>query len=97
MTFNLQNTGNIAGNEVVQLYIKDLQSSVDRPVKELKGFKKIGLKPGESKSVQFTIDKNALSFFDPKTKEWTVERGEFEILVGSSSQDIKLKDTFTLK
>jgi beta-glucosidase len=97
VTFNLHNTGNIAGNEVVQLYIKDLQSSVDRPVKELKGFKKIGLKPGELKSVQFTIDKNALSFFDPKTKEWIAESGEFEVIIGSSSQDIKLKDTFTLK
>lgn len=97
VTFKLKNSGNMVGSEVVQLYIRDLQSSVDRPVKELKAFKKIGLKAGDEKPAQFTIDKNALSFFDPKTKEWVAENGEFEILIGSSSQDIKLKETFTLK
>jgi len=94
---SVKNTGNVNGSEVVQLYIKDIQSSIDRPVKELKGFKKVNLNPGEEKVVEFTIDKNALSFFDPKTKEWTAENGEFEILIGSSSQDIKLKEKFTLK
>ncbi|MBK7499095.1 MAG: glycoside hydrolase family 3 C-terminal domain-containing protein [Ignavibacteriales bacterium] len=94
---SIKNTGNVNGSEVVQLYIKDIQSSIDRPVKELKGFKKVNLNPGEEKVVEFTIDKNALSFFDPKTKEWTAENGEFEILIGSSSQDIKLKEKFTLK
>ena len=95
--FSVKNTGNVNGSEVVQLYIKDIKSSIDRPVKELKGFKKVNLNPGEEKVVEFTIDKNALSFFDPKTKEWTAENGEFEILIGSSSQDIKLKEMFTLK
>lgn len=97
VTFKLKNSGNMVGSEVVQLYIRDVQSSVDRPVKELKAFKKVGLKAGDEKPVQFTIDKNALSFFDPKTKEWVAESGEFEVLIGSSSQDIKLKETFTLK
>lgn len=93
----LNNTGKVKGSEVVQLYIKDVESSVDRPVKELKGFKKVILNPGEEQLVEFTIDKKALSFFDPKTKDWTAESGEFEILIGSSSQDIKLKEMFTLK
>lgn len=95
--FSVKNTGNVNGSEVVQLYIKDIKSSIDRPVKELKGFKKVNLNPGEEKVVELTIDKNALSFFDPKTKEWTAENGEFEILIGSSSQDIRLKEKFILK
>jgi len=97
VTLNVKNTGKVKGSEVVQLYIKDIQSSVDRPVKELKAFKKVSLNSGEEKTIEMTIDKKALSFFDPRTKEWTAENGEFEILVGSSSQDIKLKEKFTLK
>lgn len=94
---SIKNTGDVNGSEVIQLYIKDIQSSIDRPVKELKGFKKVNLNPGEEKVVEFTIDQKALSFFDSKTKEWIAESGEFEILIGSSSQDIKLKEMFTLK
>jgi len=94
---SVKNTGNVNGSEVVQLYIKDIQSSIDRPVKELKGFKKVNLNPGEEKVVEFTIDQKALSFFDSKTKEWIAESGEFEILIGSSSQDIRLKEKFILK
>lgn len=97
VTLNVKNTGKLKGSEVVQLYIKDLQSSIDRPEKELKGFKKISLEPGEEKTIEMTIDKKALSFFDPKIKEWVAENGEFEIMVGSSSQDIKLTEKFTLK
>lgn len=66
-------------------------------MKELKGFKKVGLNPGEEKTVEMIIDKSALSFFDPKLKDWNAENGEFEILIGSSSQDIKLKEKFSLK
>ncbi len=94
---SVRNTGKVNGSEVVQLYIKDVQSSIDRPVKELKGFKKVNLNPDEEKVVEFTIDKNVLSFFDPITKKWIAENGEFEILIGGSSQDIKLKEIFTLK
>lgn len=97
VTLNVKNTGSVKGSEVVQLYIKDVESSIDRPVKELKAFKKVSLNPGEEKNVEFTIDQKALSFFDPKLKEWNAENGEFEILVGSSSQDIQLKEKFTLK
>ncbi|MBK7228539.1 MAG: fibronectin type III-like domain-contianing protein [Ignavibacteriales bacterium] len=97
VTINVKNTGKVKGSEVVQLYVRDLESSIDRPVKELKGFKKVSLNPGEERIVEFPIDQKALSFFDPKTKEWIAEYGEFEILIGSSSQDIQLKEKFTLK
>ncbi|MDV3633848.1 glycosyl hydrolase [Elizabethkingia anophelis] len=96
-TVSIKNTGKREGAEVVQLYISDLKSSVPRPVKELKGFEKINLKPGEQKEVSFTIDKSALSFFDAATHQWVAEPGEFEALVGASSSDIKTKVKFTLQ
>ncbi|HFK5544296.1 TPA: glycoside hydrolase family 3 C-terminal domain-containing protein [Elizabethkingia anophelis] len=96
-TVSIKNTGKREGAEVVQLYISDLKSSVPRPIKELKGFEKINLKPGEQKEVSFTIDKSALSFFDAATHQWVAEPGEFEALVGTSSSDIKTKMKFTLQ
>ncbi|MDV4071092.1 glycosyl hydrolase [Elizabethkingia anophelis] len=96
-TVSIKNTGKREGAEVAQLYISDLKSSVPRPVKELKGFEKINLKPGEQKEVSFTIDKSALSFFDAATHQWVAEPGEFEALVGTSSSDIKTKMKFTLQ
>lgn len=92
----VKNTGNVPGDEIVQLYIHDAKSKVDRPKKELKGFKRISLKAGESKKVKLKIDKTALSFYDVETKSWMAEPGEFEILIGSSSKDIRLKKTFML-
>ncbi len=97
VSLKLKNTGKVKGSEVVQLYIKDVKASIDRPDKELKGFRKVNLNPGEEKVVEFQIDKNALSFFDPDKKIWVAEKGEFEVLIGSSSKDIKLKETFNLK
>lgn len=97
VSLKLKNTSKLKGSEIVQLYVKDIKASVDRPVKELKSFKKVSLNPGEEKDVEMIIDKSALSYFDPKTKEWIAESGEFEILVGSSSRDIKLKDKFILR
>ncbi len=97
LTFEIKNTGKVSGSEIPQLYIRDVKSSVERPVKELKGFSKIYLKPGETKTVTFTIDKSALSFYDIITKSFVVEPGEFEILIGSSSQKIELKDKIVLK
>lgn len=96
-TVSIKNTGKREGAEVAQLYISDLKSFVPRPVKELKGFEKINLKPGEQKEVSFTIDKSALSFFDAATHQWVAEPGEFEALVGASSSDIKTKVKFTLQ
>jgi beta-glucosidase len=96
-TVNVKNTGKVDGAEVVQLYISDLKSSLPRPLKELKGFDKVYLKAGESKDVSITVDKSALSFFDPVKHDWVAEPGDFEALVGSSSSDIRTKIKFTLK
>lgn len=96
-SINIKNTGSRDGEEVIQLYISDKKASVPRPVKELKGFDKISLKVGEEKTVTFTIDKSALSFFDDKKHDWVAEAGEFEALIGSSSTDIKSKVSFSLR
>ncbi|MGE6355114.1 glycoside hydrolase family 3 C-terminal domain-containing protein [Flavobacterium sp. NPDC079362] len=99
ITFSVKvkNTGSREGSEVVQLYISDLKSSLPRPIKELKGFEKIALKAGEEKTVTFTVDKTALSFFDDKKHDWVAEPGAFEAIVGASSTDIKSKVGFSLK
>lgn len=97
VTVPVTNTGNRAGKEVVQLYISDKEASVMRPEKELKGFAKVELEPGQTKEVSFVIDAEALSFFDDKKHEWVAEQGEFEALVGAASDDIKGGVTFTLK
>ncbi|MEW6456644.1 MAG: glycoside hydrolase family 3 C-terminal domain-containing protein [Acidobacteriota bacterium] len=94
---DLKNSGKIEGAEVVQLYIRDVESSVERPFKELKGFKKVNLKPGETKTISFTLERKAISFYDEIRKDWVAEPGEFEVLIGSSSQDIRLKGKFVLK
>ena len=97
VTIPVTNTGKRAGKEVVQLYISDKEASVMRPEKELKGFAKVELEPGQTKEVSFVIDAEALSFFDDKKHEWVAEQGEFEALVGAASDDIKSSVTFTLK
>lgn len=96
-TVSVKNTGRKDGAEVVQLYISDKKSSLERPLKELKGFEKVYLKAGEEKNVTFTIDKKALSFFDPVKHDWIAEPGTFEALIGASSSDIKGKIAFDLK
>lgn len=96
-TVTVKNTGSKRGAETVQLYIKDIKSSVDRPVKELKGFKKVWLEPGEQKDVDMTIDNNALAYYDETTGTWKSEDGEFEALVGNASDNIMLKSRFMLK
>ncbi|MCC8187723.1 MAG: glycoside hydrolase family 3 C-terminal domain-containing protein [Bacteroides sp.] len=94
---NVKNTGDREGMEVVQLYISDLKSSLPRPVKELKGYKKISLQPGEEQTVTISVDKSALSFFDPDKHDWVAESGDFEAWIGTSSTDIKSKVKFTLR
>ncbi|MHA1728935.1 MAG: beta-glucosidase H [Promethearchaeota archaeon] len=94
---DIKNIGEIVGKEIIQLYIHDVSSSLVRPNKELKGFKKILLEPGNKKSVKFEITKKDLSFYDPLKKEWIAEPGEFKVLIGSSSRDIHLEGTFSLK
>ena len=91
----MKNTGNKRGAEVVQMYIRDEYASVSRPVKELKGFKKIWLDPGQSQTVTFTITPELLSFYN-KDMKWVVEPGDFTIMVGTSSEktsDIKFRVT----
>lgn len=96
-TVDVKNTGKREGSEVVELYISDLKSSLPRPVKELKGFEKVSLKPGETKTVSFTIDKSALSFFDADQHAWVAEPGDFEAIIGASSTDIRSRTGFKLK
>jgi beta-glucosidase len=87
---DVKNAGKRAGTETVQLYLRDLVSSVTRPVKELKGFQKISLQPGETKTVSLEIAPDSLAFYDLKMK-YVVEPGEFEIMVGNSSRDCDLQ------
>jgi beta-glucosidase len=95
VSFQLKNTGKVAGEEVVQLYLKDKFGSVVRPVLELKDFQKVKLNSGETKTIQFTIDNEKLSFYNNKI-EWGSESGDFELMIGSSSADIRLKSDFEL-
>ena len=92
----VRNTGKVAGKEVVQLYISDKKSSLPRPEKELKGFQKVDLQPGEEKEVIFTITPAELSYYDDARHEWVAEPGIFEALIGASSTDIKGKARFEL-
>jgi beta-glucosidase len=93
---DVTNTGKVPGKEVVQLYIHDVASTVARPEKELKAFTKIELAPGQTRTVTFALDREAFWYFDVRANAWATEPGEFEILIGSSSRDIRLRETFTL-
>ncbi|MEP7074191.1 MAG: glycoside hydrolase family 3 C-terminal domain-containing protein, partial [Acidobacteriota bacterium] len=95
--FDLQNTGSRDGAEAAQIYVQPVESSVPRPLKELKGFEKVFLKAGEKKTVTIPLDIGAFSFYDPAQHEWVAEKGAFKILVGSSSRDIRSSGSFTLK
>ncbi len=96
VTFDLTNTGKVEGAEAAQVYVGEVNPKIDRPAKELKGFKKLNLKPGETKKVEITLNKDSFSYWNPATKNWTMDSGDFEILVGSSSSDIKLKEKIAL-
>lgn len=93
-TVSVKNTGKCAGAETVQLYIRDVKASVDRPYKELKGFQKVYLQPGETQEVTISIDKTALSFYDEAAAAWKAESGQFEALVGNAADNLKLKKVF---
>jgi len=94
-SFTLKNTGTYDGEEVVQLYIRDLLSTVARPVLELKGFKRVGLKSGESKTITFEITSDMLEMLNADMKK-TIEAGDFRIMIGSSSRELSLKETLTV-
>ena len=93
VTFTVKNTGAVAGYETAQLYVADKESTIYRPTKELKGFKKVWLEPGESKEVEIELCKRAFAFYNVNISDWCVESGEFDILVGASSADIRLTAT----
>ena len=96
-TIPVTNTGAVAGAETIQLYVSDLEASVERPIKELKAFSKVFLQPGETKQVSLTIDHSALSFYNDQTGQWTAEPGEFKALIGTSSRNIISDYKFRLK
>ena len=96
-TVTVKNTGTRRGAETVQLYIKDIKSTIDRPVKELKGFKKIWLDAGEQQDVDITIDNSSLAYYDEATNAWKSDNGEFEALIGNASDNTTLKSRFALK
>jgi beta-glucosidase len=96
VTVRVRNMGSRAGAEVVQLYVHDVHSTVDRPVKELKGFQRVMLEPGEAQVVRFNLDRPAFSYYSVAKKTWVAEPGTYEVLVGGSSRDIRLKSNFDL-
>jgi len=95
-SLTITNTGQRAGQEVVQLYVADPAASLPRPPKELKRFAKVALQPGESRTVEFELDARAFAFYDPAQEDWVVEAGDFAILVGASSRDIRQQAVITL-
>ncbi len=97
VTFKVKNTGNVPGAEIAQLYVKDAESTVFRPEKELKGFKKVFLAPGEEQTVTLTLDKRSFAYYNVNIHDWHVESGKFEILVGASSRDIRLQAAVTVE
>lgn len=96
VSFEVKNTGTRAAAEVAEVYVGDSHASVPRPVKELKNFAKVNLQPGESKRVTLTLDRRAFSYYDVDKKDWNAEAGDFAILVGASSDDIRLQAKYTL-
>jgi beta-glucosidase len=96
VTARVRNSGSRAGVEVVQLYVHGVKSSVDRPIKESRRFRRVTLNPREARDVLFMLDTSALSFYSAAKDEWVAEPGAFEVWIGASSRDIRLKDTFEL-
>ena len=97
VSVDVTNTGSREGKEIVQLYISDEESSLERPVKELKGFKKVALAPGETKKVTFEISEDMLKFYDPAQKAWVLEKGKFTTHIGAASDDIRTSVDFLLR
>lgn len=92
---NIKNTGTVSGTEIIQLYLRDLHASMTRPVKELQGFARVTLEPGEEKSVRFIVRPSQMAFLDAQMR-WKVEKGEYVVQLGASSEDIRLEDSFSV-
>jgi beta-glucosidase len=98
ISFTIANTGKIDGDEVPQLYVRDVEFKLPMPLKQLRGCKRIHLKAGESKTITFKLTPNQdMNYYDAKKSDYAVEPGDFEIQIGSSSADIRLKETMTVK
>jgi beta-glucosidase len=97
VSLQVHNAGSRAGAEVVELYVHDGHSSVDRPIQELKGFRRVDLAPGETKTVSFMLDRSAMAFYSTAKKDWVAEPGQFEVMVGSSSRDLRLHGSVELE
>jgi beta-glucosidase len=97
VTVEVSNTGPVAGKEIVQVYVRDRESRLVRPYKELKGFAKVSLQPGETKTIAIPLDFRAFAYYDPAHQQWVTEDGQFDILVGASSTDIRCCATVTLR
>ena len=96
VSVDVTNTGDVEGKEIVQLYIGDDESSLVRPVKELKGFRKIALLPGQTQRVTFDITEDMLKYYDPAKSGWVLEKGSFTAYVGASSADIRTSVNFEI-
>ena len=96
VSVDVTNTGSIAGKEIVQLYVKDMTASTTRPEKELKGFEKVQLAPGETKTVTMELDKRSFAWYNTELHDWYAASGTYEILIGASSRDIRLSETIEL-
>lgn len=96
VSFDVKNTGNREGAEVAQVYIGDTHTKEPRPARELKGFVKVNLRPGETKRVTVALDGRALSYYDVNAKRWRIEPGDFDVLVGRSSEQIELRGKLTV-
>jgi beta-glucosidase len=94
--FELRNTGNRAGAEVAQVYVQPGKAGVPRPVRELKGFKKLALQPGEKQTVTVALGKDAFAYYDDQQSAWVAEQGGYQIVVGASSRDLRLREEFKL-
>ena len=97
VSVSVTNTGTVAGKEVVQVYVHDHKSALVRPAKELKGFAKVELQPGETRTVTIPLDFRAFAYYHPGYRQWVTEDGEFDILIGASSADIRCTETVTLQ
>ena len=97
LSFNIKNVGKLKGKEIAQIYVSQINPKIFKAKKELKEFIKVELEPNEEKKLEITLNREAFQYFNPETDKWSIEEGEYEILIGSSSRDIKLKDTVYIK
>jgi beta-glucosidase len=96
VTFKVRNIGDRAGAEVAQLYVKEVRPAIERPVRELKGFEKVFLSPGESKVITIRLDRKSFAYFDPAAGDWKTDPGEYELSIGASSRDLRIKQTLEI-